>query len=345
MMSSTRKSSLHTGMKAALLGASLLALQGCGMIYKTTGDVLMGFGSKEMLPYMMSDQDTRVACAAGEAQTPLLLAFERVGSDPNKLAVLMNVVASSCTDELALEQELRYLRAGKSQNIAEAPDARIMQKRYAAISARRQYASYQRLQAAFPIPEGENCSKKKLKTDFDELAWMIGNIGGMQAMMSDSTADGVVGVPRDIAARVERGIECIPSDKWWGVPRGVRAAIWNIVPMYAPANADPWAELDKAVKIGNQQGVRLGGAMYVLAAYTKGDNERARQGIRDFAANNKNLNAEFRMMDVMAETIVIGISDRMWTEATGKRTPVGGLGTFWDDAAKSQPSFNIDDLL
>ena len=32
-------------------------------------------------------------------------------------------------------------------------------------------------------------------------------------------------------------------------------------------------------------------------------------------------------------------------ENTGKRTPVGGLGTFWDDAASSGPAINIDDLL
>jgi len=39
------------------------------------------------------------------------------------------------------------------------------------------------------------------------------------------------------------------------------------------------------------------------------------------------------------------VSDRLWTEATGSRTPVGGLGTFWDDAPKAVPSFDIDDLL
>mgnify|MGYP005838368805 CR=1 FL=1 len=330
-------------LRLAALAATLLVLQGCGMVYKSTGDILMGFGRAEMLPYMMSDDDTRIACAAGEAQTPLLMAFERVGSHPDKLAVLMYVTASSCTDELALNQELRYLRAIKQGNVSEAQDARIMQKRYAAMSARRQYEAYTRLMSAFKHPKDGECPK--LKKDFDQLVWMIGMVGGVQALMNDGVADGSVGVPRDIAAKVERGAKCLNNDQWWGTPRGIRASIWNILPMLAPANAEPWKELQQASEKGFRDGVRLGSAMYALAAYSKGDQQHLRKAIRDFAANDKKINPEYRMMDTMAATIIEGISDRLWTEATGKRTPLGGLGTFWDDAAKNQPSINIDDLL
>ena len=50
------------------------------------------------------------------------------------------------------------------------------------------------------------------------------------------------------------------------------------------------------------------------------------------------------MIDAIAEILVTGLSDRLWTENTGKRTPLNGLGTFWDDAS-SEPKMNIDDLL
>ncbi|PKM22745.1 MAG: hypothetical protein CVV10_02815 [Gammaproteobacteria bacterium HGW-Gammaproteobacteria-14] len=330
-------------LRVVVLGAALLAMQGCGMIYKTTGDVLMGFGRSEMLPHMMSDDDTRIACAAGEAQTPLLLAFERVGSNPDKLAVLMYVTASSCTDELALEQELRYLRSIKQGNVAEAQDARILQKRYAAMSAKRQYEAYRRLMIAFKHPKDGECPK--MKAEFDQLVWMIGMVGGVQALLNDGIADGTVGVPRDIAAKVERGAACLNNDQWWGTPRGIRASIWNILPMLAPANAQPWEELQAASESGFRDGVRLGSAMYALAAYSKGDDKHLRKAIRDFAANDKKIHPEYRMMDAMANSIISGISDRMWTEATGRRTPLGGLGTFWDDAATNQPAINIDDLL
>ena len=53
----------------------------------------------------------------------------------------------------------------------------------------------------------------------------------------------------------------------------------------------------------------------------------------------------YRMMDIMADRQILAVSDRLWTEATGSRTPVGGLGTFWDDAPPSTGGLDIDDLL
>ncbi|MCH2223043.1 MAG: hypothetical protein MK097_22385, partial [Dechloromonas sp.] len=40
---------------------------------------------------------------------------------------------------------------------------------------------------------------------------------------------------------------------------------------------------------------------------------------------------DYRFVDEIAINLVQMISDRYWTEATGMRTPVGGLGKFWDD--------------
>jgi len=330
-----------SALRLTMLGLMIGLLQGCGMIYKTTGDVLVSFGRAEMVPYMMADNDSRIACAAGEAQTPLLMSFERVGAHPDKLAVLLYVTAASCTDALAAEEELRYLRAVKQGNVAEAQDARIAQKRYAAISARRQHEAYRRMIGVYK-PKGEECPK--LKSDFDQLVWLIGNLGGVQALVNDGVADGTVGVPRDLAAKVERGAACLNNEQWWGAPRGIRASIWNLLPMLAPKNADAWKELETAANLGNKAGVRLGSAMYALSAYSKGDNERLRIAIRGYAANDGNQNPEYRIIDIMAGTMVQTISDKVWTEATGKRTPLSGLGTFWDDA-RSTPKVNIDDLL
>ena len=82
-----------------------------------------------------------------------------------------------------------------------------------------------------------------------------------------------------------------------------------------------------------------------MSAFSKGNDERLRKAIRDYAANDQNLNPDYAMLDAIAGFIVQGISDREWTENTGKRTPIGGIGTFWDDQAQSGPSVNIDDLL
>jgi hypothetical protein len=329
--------------KLALFGGVLAALQGCGMIYKSTGDILISYGRSEMLPYVMTYDDTQMACALGESMTPLLMSFEAVGSDPDKLAVLQYVSAGSCAETDALQHELHYLRAVKQGNVTEAQDARIAQKRAAALAAQRQYEAYRRAIKEFGEQAEGECPK--LKKDFDQLVWMVGMVAGVQSLMNDGISGGQVGVPRDLAAKVERGAACLENEKWWGVPRGIRGAIWNILPPLAPANAEPWQELEKAAQIGFQQGVRLGSAMYAMAAYSKGDNERLRKSIRDFAANDSDIDQSYKLLDAMAVEIITGISDRLWTENTGKRTPIGGLGTFWDDASKNQPKVNIDDLL
>lgn len=336
-----RKSLRHT--RLALLAGTLMALQGCGVIYKTTGDVLIGFGRSEMLPYMMTYKDARMACITGEAQTPLLMSFERVGSDPNKLGALVFTTAAACTDQMALDAELRYMRAVEAGQVNEAQDARIEQKRWSAVSAERQKEAYDRMISVYGEVEEGQCPK--LKSDFDELVWLIGNISGVQALLNDGASDGQVGVPRDIAAKVERNMKCLDNEEWWGVPRGARAAVWNLLPMLKPENVQPWEELQQSADIGFQEGVRLGSALYAISAYSKGDDQHLRNAVRGFANNDQNLDPEFALMDSIAGMMIQGISDRQWTENTGKRTPIGGLGTFWDDKKDSGSSVNIDDLL
>ncbi len=329
--------------RLALIGGAILGLQGCGVIYKTTGDVLISFGRSEMLPYMMTYSDVRMACVTGEAQTPLLMSFERVGSKPEKLGAMVFTTAAACTEQLALDAELRYMRAVKDGRVNEAQDARIEQKRWSAVAAERQYAAYNYMIEAYGEQKEGECPK--LKTDFDELVWMVGNISGVQSLLNDGSSDGAVGVPRDIAAKVERNMKCLDNQKWWGVPRGVRAAVWNLLPMLAPPNSNAWAELEASAQTGFKSGIRLGSALYAMSAFSKGDDERLRKAIREYAANDKNLDPDYAMLDAIAGFIIEGISDREWTENTGKRTPVGGIGTFWDDASKSAPAVDINDLL
>jgi hypothetical protein len=50
-------------------------------------------------------------------------------------------------------------------------------------------------------------------------------------------------------------------------------------------------------------------------------------------------------LDIVATQQILAVSDRLWTEATGSRTPIGGLGTFWDDASPAEEALDINDLL
>ncbi len=328
--------------RTAAIGGLAAALSACGMVYKTTGDVLVRYGQSEMVPYLMHSDDVAMSCAMGESLTPLLLSFESVGSKPDKLGALVYTTAALCSEDRALEEEMRYQRALRNGNVDEAKDARTQQKRYAEIAARRQLAAYERTVKAFGEATEDSCPK--LKNDFDELAWMVGSIAGLQALLNDSTANNRVGVPRDVPAKVQRGAACLDNYKWWGVPDGTRAVIWSILPMLAPEDADAWAELEKSVRLGFQNGVRLPSALYAMAAYSVDDEERMRKAIREFVANDDNINEEYTLLDALATHLIQGISDRLWTDNTGQRTPYGELGTFWDDQSDAE-EIDIDDLL
>lgn len=328
----------------AFIGAVAL-LQGCtSMAYKIAGNQTIKFGEREMVPYLLTYDDTDMACASGVALTPLLMTFEAVGSDPNQLGIMVYTAAGMCAEGEALNHELRYLRSAKQGNVVEAQDARIAQKRWHELAARRQYIAWQRFTMHYGEQPQGKCPKN-LDSDFDQLMYLVGLISGLQSVLNDTQADQAVGVPRDIAAKVERFAACVDSNKWWGLPQGIRATLWNIVPMLAPQGSKPMETLARVAKQGEKEGVRLGHAMWAMAAYGNGDKELTKNIIRDFAAAGRTskINPDFRMLDAMAGQMIVAISDRLWTEATGTRTPMGGLGTFWDDKPKS--AGNIDDLL
>ncbi|MFP5441691.1 MAG: hypothetical protein ACLGHJ_09375 [Gammaproteobacteria bacterium] len=329
-----------------MLVSSFALLQGCmNFIYKQVGNQTLTFSKNVMVPYLLTFEDTQMACASGEALTPLLMTFEAVGSDPNQQAIMVYTAAGMCAESRALEEELRYLRAAQQQNITEAQDARIAQKRWHRVAAMRQYEAYKRFVQFYGEPPAGKCTKK-LDSEFDQLMYIVGLVSGVQSLLNDTQADQTVGVPRDIAAKVERMAACIKdSNKWWGLPQGIRASLWNILPMLAPQGSNPMKTLATVAKEGERRGVRIGYAMWALSAYGNGDKQLTKDIIRSFAEAGRTakIDPDFRMMDAMAEQMIHAMSDRLWTEATGTRTPIGGLGTFWDDKPKS--AGNIDDLL
>ena len=322
----------------------LAGLQGCAAIYKTTGDVLVSYGQDKLLPYMLTYRDVRMGCITGDAQTPLLMSFETAGSSPGKLGVMVFTTAAICAQDKSLDAQLRYMRDVRAGHVSEAQDARIVQKRWAALAARRQLKAYNLMTKEFGKFDNGQCPR--LRNDFDKLVWLVGNISGLTALVNDSTADGTVGVPRNIVGEVNQHMTCLDNEKWWGAPQAVRAAVWTLLPQLMPKGAQPWKVLQHSSQIGFDKGVRLSSALYAMSAYSKGDNKRLRQAIRDFAANDKNLDPHYAMIDSIARDIIMGLSDQLWTENTGKRTPVGGLGTFWDDQSPdSQSNVNINDLI
>lgn len=330
-------------MRVTLLSVALLSMSGCSTIYTTTGWFAYDFTEDYAIPHSLKGDDPGMTCAMTESLTGGLMAFTEVAYTPDRPAVTMYMMAGACAEDRGQEEGLAYLRAFRVQNIGEAKDARIREKRQFALAAQRQYKAYQHMVAEFGEPGGKECPD--LSED-DELFWVMGLLAGVQAVMNDVRAQGEAGVPKDIAMKATRGIQCVDNQRWWGVPQATSAAVAVMLPD-ADSDADPWQQMQQASRIASDKGVRLAQAVEVTVADGSGDKERLRDAIRRHAASVKATpsNSKYRMMDIMAGRQIQAISDRMWTEATGARTPVGGLGTFWDDARTQTPALDIDDLL
>jgi hypothetical protein len=241
----------------------------------------------------------------------------------------------------AWAHELRGLRALNRGDAAEAKDARYAEKGMHRIAAERFYKAYRYLVAQYGEPGG---ACPALPEESDELAWLLGSIALAQAVQHDRAAEGAVGVPLDAPRKVAQSIGCLPDERWWGVPSALQAAIWTSIPGAAPAGADPWAQLDAAAKLGEKAGMRTALAVRAQAASAQGRVDIMRDSIRRVAAavQTRPSPPEWRTLDLLSESQIRYLSDRLWTEARGHRTPLDGLGTFWDDVV---PIAEDDDLL
>ena len=160
---------------------------------------------------MLASNDVGMGCSMAEAFTPFLLSFSRVTTPPDQLAILFYLVAGSCTEFQAHEQELRYLRAIYAKNSIEAQDARIAQQRFLQLAARRQLTGYYALLSAMSEPGGK-CPE--FSADNDEFYWLVGLLDGIQATINDIASGGQVEVPMDIAAKVGRGAGCLDTERY-----------------------------------------------------------------------------------------------------------------------------------
>lgn len=323
-----------------LLLAALAA--GCSP-YKMLGDEIYLFTEHRIIPYELADNDFGMACHAATAMAAPALTFERVGTHVGRMAVLLSTANGMCAEGDAFEQELIVLRGLYRADPFEAQDARIRQKRLLELAARRQLVAWNRfVQVYGDLPEGK-CPK--FRSDFDEMVFMVGIIGGVQGVLNDAQAGQVVGISREIAPKAAHLSECLDSAKWWGVPESIRVALWNILPSNAPEGVEPMKMLHEIATRGGLQGVRLGYLTWTMAAWGSGDRATTRQALQEFAQAGQSgrIDPQYRMLDAIAEGVMRGMSDRLWTEAVGYRTPQGALGTFPGD--KPAGSTDISDLL
>lgn len=337
---------LRQGFAGIVVGASVL-LSACDPVAFVANQGLR-FVEKKLVPPMLKESDVLMACQSGVATAPLIMATENLGADANQLGTLLYTTAGLCAEVEMYENELRYLRAARAGQVEEAQDARVAQKRFAELAARRQLVAYERFvkyyEKRYDIKIGEECTD--FYSDFHEFVYMLGIMSGLQALVNDITAQQVVGVPMDIAAKAERAFSCLDNNKWWGVPLAARAVVWNTLPG-ADEGKDVWAAFNQAMVIGEKAGVRLPHAFYAISALGKDDKARLRDGIKRYVNVKEDFkaNPQYRLVDALAGMVIGGLSDKLWTEGVGTRTPPGMLGKFWDEKAEKAEAVDVGDLL
>ncbi len=330
--------------KLFLITLFALPMSGCGVLYKATSDTLIGYTEDEAVPYMLATGDIDLGCSMAQSFTPLFLSFSRVTDAPDQLAILLHLIAGSCVEFQAWEEELRYLRAMHEKRAIEARDARIAQQRYIALAAQRQLRGYQFFTRVYGEP-GKQCPE--FATQNDELYWLVGLVNGIQAIMNDIASGGRVGVPLSIAGKVGRAAACLDNETWWGAPAAIESAIGIIIPENVERSGEPLQDLHDSVEMGIKQGIYL---THVLAAQVylgQGDTPKVKQIIRSYVdiAGHSQGNPTYKILNEVARLQIRAISDRMWTEATGQRTPLGKMGKFWDDPVENIETVDIDDIL
>lgn len=333
--------SLSKLLRAATCIGIILLLNACTHIYNLTGKGIVKYGKDQMIPYFLSTDDPYVACAMGESLSPVLLSF---GEVTDQMTTVVALASGMCADLAAREAELRYLRALRNNDVVEAQDARTQQKRYIALSAKRMFEGYKALVRVYGEP-GKECPK--LKGFDNQLFWMIGLMDGMQAVLADVSSDSKSNVPLGIIPKVLDGVKCLDSDQWWGLPEGITSLVLILLPTELPPGVDPYKNLAHSIAVGKSKGVRIGQMLEAALYENQSETAKLKAVIRDHVETVKKVPGDpaLRFLDVMATMQIRLISDRMWTEATGQRTPYGKLGTFWDDKKATSEALDIDDLI
>lgn len=310
---------------------------------KSTGNMMTAYTVQHLTPFAMSTDDLDMACRISQSTGNLLLSYKRVRDEPPYQASITTLAsAAACAEVKGWEAELANLRAIKRGDTAGAAEARIVEKRWRHLAAARNKRAYDALVALYGEP-GTGCSEL-FKEDGAEgrrhqLAYMIGLIAGVQAVRHDRASGALLGVPADIGKKAARGTECLDNERWWGMPKALQAAIWVGLPGGVPEGVDAWKQLEDSAQIAAKKGIRLAMAAQIQALEAAGKTDAMRAAIKAFAQAGEGRTGDgwrkYQLLDLQAEQQILALSDRLWTQAQGHRTPIGELGSFWDDAVEA----------
>ncbi len=334
--------------RLASISVITLLSAGCthNMVRDMAGSGMVSFGNEYIAPWFMASDDTDVMCAMGEGMGAMAYPL---GPNVDPMIPMLTLASGMCAGERAKEEELRYIRAMRKNDAEEAQDALTMQKRWLELAARRQYFGYQAVERYFG-GVGDECPEFSDRNE--KMSFMFGLFGGIQAFQTDLSNGGTAGVPLSVMPKSIKALDCLDNEEFWGLPLAIKSSV-DIMKANIGGEKESLSvamgQLESASQIGQKQGVRIVQLVQASLYSAMGREDLTKQVIREHVKLKQTVaaNPELKILDEMTTRGLRLISDKMWTQNTGQRTPYNALGTFWDDqtAGGAAQGMDIEDLL
>lgn len=329
-----------------LLLCAACCISGCSnnQVYKVGTYVVEDYSEVIITPHILEGVDIDVACQLGSVITPLLGAMNALSESKKKTLSLLHLLSANCSEQKANEAELKSIRGLRSGNNEDAKDSRISQKRWLKITALRRKESFINAMSAYDYnykKTDETCPEFSKK--LDETVFLLGLITGLQAIISDAGAELSARVPRNIASAAARASYCLNDTQWGGMPSSIRASVWLLLPDLSPKNIDPWKMLNAADSSALKFGVRIPLALHAIIAESTGNEMELRRAL-SYLEEISYINKELSLLDKIALSHLLAVSDRHWTKSVGVRTPFSNLGSLFENN-KDENDDVFDDYL
>jgi hypothetical protein len=307
-----------------LLGAvALVAATGCAKkIDKLTID--------RVVDRALRVPDVEMACEVGVSLRSPLAGLTKLEKPAHRALLIAEATAGMCDELRAFEAELDAARAMSAAHgleagprAAAARDARLHADRLHLRSAQRYQRAWMHANAHYGT-FGEGCPRSMHERD--QLAYLLGLVSGVQAVLHDSSAGSALGVPKEQLLQVARAADCLDDQAWWGVPSSARAAVWATIPGSGPNGVDPWEVLERSATAHEGSGVRVARALQVAIAVNSGRDDVLKTAIPAHASALAATpgDPENLLFDEYARILTLHQSDLVWIAAEGHRTPTFG---------------------
>ncbi|MCG8609677.1 MAG: hypothetical protein MI864_03995 [Pseudomonadales bacterium] len=330
---------------AILLMISVLTGCSTQQLHNQGAAFLEGFVETSVTQHMLTLSDVDQSCQLGSSMGPVFFATHSITDAPPATLSLLYLLSANCSEQQAFEAEFRSLRALQDGRPTESKDARTAQKRWLKLTAERRNLSFKYALEANNYPYDEASSScPTFTSDQQEMVFLLGLLTGLQAIISDAGAEMRANVPRNIAAIAARASYCLDDQKWGGSPASIRSAIWVLLPGLNAENQDAWAILDASSKQSLNFGIRIPVAIHATMAETSNNLPQLEKSL-SYLQQEIQPNPDYSLLDAIALSHITAISDRIWTQAKGERTPFGRLGFLPDHVDEDANDEQLDDLL